>query len=188
MYIWLVASATLAALIKAIAIRSIASLGEGIAIVFTTFILILITAAADYVKDKKFIELQSILKDEDIPVIRGKQSATQSVSIWSLVVGDVILLEQGSRIPTDCLLIESADLYVCRQIEEVVGQQSPDEFKSVQQGGDPFLFAGSKIVRGTGKALVCCVGENNSTKKETIESLDLNSDTAMQKKLSNLES
>ena len=71
-YLWLVGSATLAALIKTIAIRSIASLGEGIAIIFTTFILILVTAAADYIKDKKFIELQSILKDEDIPVIRGK--------------------------------------------------------------------------------------------------------------------
>jgi Ca2+-transporting ATPase len=175
-------------LIKTVAIRSIESLGEGIAIVFTTFVLILITAAADYVKDKKFIELQSIIKDEDIPVIRGKQSASQSVSIWSLVVGDVILLEQGSRVPTDCLLLESADLYVCTQIEETVGQQSTKEFKSVLQGGDPILLAGSKIVRGTGKALVCCVGENNSVTKESIESMDLNSDTAMQKKLSNLES
>lgn len=101
-------------MIKCIVIRSIATLGEGIAIVFTTFILIVITATADYIKDKKFIELQSILKEEDIPVIRGKQSATQSVSIWSLVVGDVILLESGSRVPADCLLLESTDLTVCK--------------------------------------------------------------------------
>ena len=104
-----------------------------------------------------------------------------------MVVGDVILLEQGSRVPTDCLLLESADLSVCSQIEEAVGHKCADEFKSVLQGGDPFLFAGSNIVKGTGKALVCCVGDNNSVKKESIESLDLNSDTAMQKKLSNLE-
>jgi magnesium-transporting ATPase (P-type) len=58
--------------------------------------------------------LQSLIKDESIPVIRGKQGSSQSVSVWNLVVGDVILLETGARVPADCLLIEGADLRVCR--------------------------------------------------------------------------
>jgi len=56
--------------------------------------------------------LQSLIKDESIPVIRGKQGSSQSVSVWNLVVGDVILLETGARVPADCLLIEGADLRV----------------------------------------------------------------------------
>jgi magnesium-transporting ATPase (P-type) len=48
-----------------------------------------------------------------VPVVRGKQSATQSVSIWDLVVGDIILLETGSRVPADCLVLEGSDLKVC---------------------------------------------------------------------------
>jgi len=55
-----------------------------------------------------------LIKDESIPVIRGKQGSSQSVSVWSLVVGDVILLETGARVPADCLLIEGADLRVTR--------------------------------------------------------------------------
>lgn len=57
-------------------------------------------------KDKQFVRLQSLIKDEDIPVIRGKYGATQSVNIYKLVVGDIILLETGSRVPADCILVE----------------------------------------------------------------------------------
>jgi P-type E1-E2 ATPase len=51
-----------------------------------------------------------MVKEESIAVIRGKYGATQSVSVFDLVVGDVILLETGQRIPADCILIEGQDL------------------------------------------------------------------------------
>lgn len=50
--------------------------------------------------------------EEAITVIRGKLGATEQVSIWSLVVGDIIMVSEGQRIPADCLVIESADLEV----------------------------------------------------------------------------
>jgi len=34
------------------------------------------------------------------------------------------------------------------------------------QNPDPFIFTGSKIIRGTGKAMVCCVGTQSSASKE----------------------
>lgn len=58
------------------------------------------------------MKLQSFIKDENIAVIRGKYGATQSVNVFDLVVGDVVLLETGSRIPADCVLIEGQDLSV----------------------------------------------------------------------------
>ena len=69
--------------------------------------------------------MQSLIKDENIPVIRGKQGSSQSVSVWSLVVGDVILLETGARVPADCLLIEGADLRVSR--DESAGENQHDD-------------------------------------------------------------
>jgi len=51
-----------------------------------------------------------LVKEESIAVIRGKYGATQSVSIFQLVVGDIILLETGARVPADCVIIESQDL------------------------------------------------------------------------------
>jgi P-type E1-E2 ATPase len=61
-------------------------------------------------KDKNFVKLQSELKNETIAVIRGKYGATQTVNIYDLVVGDIVILETGCRIPADCLLIDGQDL------------------------------------------------------------------------------
>jgi P-type E1-E2 ATPase len=78
----------------------------GVSIYIAIFIIVTITSANDWVKDKLFVNLQSRIKDEDIAVIRGKYGATQSVNVFKLVVGDIVLLETGSRIPADCILIE----------------------------------------------------------------------------------
>ena len=76
----------------------------------------------DYIKDKKYIELSKNIKEEQIPVIRGKLGATQSISVWDVVVGDVIQLETGSSVPADCLIIEAQDL----QVDEPVRNDSAE--------------------------------------------------------------
>ncbi|MFS8160624.1 MAG: hypothetical protein ACMG6E_10570 [Candidatus Roizmanbacteria bacterium] len=49
---------------------------EGVSIYFAIFIIVTITSANDWVKDKQFVKLASLVKDENIPVVRGKQGAT----------------------------------------------------------------------------------------------------------------
>jgi len=80
---------------------------EGVSIILVAVLLIAIIAGTDYVKDKKYIELSANIKEESVPVIRGKLGATQSISVWDVVVGDVVLLETGASVPADCLIIES---------------------------------------------------------------------------------
>jgi len=58
-----------------------------------------------------------LIKEEKVTVIRGKKGATSSISVWDLVVGDVILLDTGARVPADCIVIESSDLQVDESIE-----------------------------------------------------------------------
>jgi Ca2+ transporting ATPase len=79
---------------------------EGVTIYFAIFIIVAFSAGNDWIKDKQFVKLQSHVKDEDMPVIRGKYGATQSINVYKLVVGDIVLLETGSRIPADCVLLE----------------------------------------------------------------------------------
>jgi magnesium-transporting ATPase (P-type) len=50
--------------------------------------------------------------DENVTVLRGKYGATLSISVWDIVVGDIILLSVGQRIPADCLIVESSDFSV----------------------------------------------------------------------------
>ena len=46
---------------------------EGVIIIVAMALQILITAISDYRKDKKFVELQSMNREESLPVIRGKR-------------------------------------------------------------------------------------------------------------------
>ena len=85
---------------------------EGISIILAAVFIVIVTTLADYVKDRQFLKLTGLVLDEAVPCIRGRYGQSMSVSIWNLVVGDVILLEAGARVPADCLVIESADLVV----------------------------------------------------------------------------
>lgn len=117
-----------------------------------SLLLIVITSVADFVKDKKFIELSNHVKEETIPVIRGKLGASQSVSVWDIVVGDVILLNTGEQVPADCLVINSFELKVD------VPDPTTREFIDVgvaKSNEDPILLAGSLISRGECRAVVC---------------------------------
>lgn len=75
-------------------------------------LLIAIISACDYVKDQKYIQLSNNIKEDKVPVVRGKLGATRSISVWNVVVGDVVILETGTSVPSDCILIEAQDLQV----------------------------------------------------------------------------
>jgi magnesium-transporting ATPase (P-type) len=149
-----------------------------------------LTSLNDWVKDKQFVRLQSSVKDENIAVIRGKHGATQSVDIYDLVAGDIILLETGSRIPADALLIEGTDITVDEKrysngadapvVRKTVA--TPDNLDSYP---DPFLLSETLIASGSGKAVVCCVGEK-SRRGVVSPKLDTTTKTPLQRKLENL--
>jgi len=161
------ASALLSAVCSGFAV-GLGGLVEGVSIIIAAIILIAITSVADWIKDKRFVSLQALIKEETIAVIRGKFGATQSVSVWDLVVGDVVLLETGANIPCDCLVLEAHDLKVTQTNEAgVEGSQNKrpvvDEF---DVNSDPFLKMGSNIIQGQCKALVCVVGDKATGFKE----------------------
>lgn len=85
---------------------------EGVFILVALLVQVLITALNDYSKDSKFVELQSLNREESIPVLRGKRGSMQTVSVWNLVVGDVIVMKPGDKVPADCLVLSSANLFV----------------------------------------------------------------------------
>ena len=142
------ASALLSAICSGFAM-GLGGLVEGVSIIIAAVILIAITSMADWIKDKRFVGLQSLIKEETVAVIRGKFGATQSVSVWDLVVGDVVLLETGANIPCDCLVLEAYDLEVSEKIdgnEENVIKRPVDGDND--QLNDPFLKMNSNITRG----------------------------------------
>jgi magnesium-transporting ATPase (P-type) len=83
------------------------------------------------------------------------------MSTKELVVGDLIQLMQGNRVPADCLLIESTDF--ATDESPLTGEPEQVEKSNVFEANykynpNPFLLGKTLIVNGQGVALVCTVG------------------------------
>jgi Ca2+-transporting ATPase len=50
--------------------------------------------------------------NEKCVVLRGQYGTSQTVYVKDLVVGDVVIFDQGDRVPADCMLIEEMDMKV----------------------------------------------------------------------------
>lgn len=83
---------------------------EGAAILMAVFIVSLVTAINDWTKDKKFRKLTTITEDRKIKVIR--EGLLKSISVHSIVVGDLVKLETGDFIPADMLYIEGQSKFL----------------------------------------------------------------------------
>ena len=95
-------------------------------------------------------------------VIRDK--GIKRIYIEKVVPGDIVLLSAGSKIPGDCYLLESKDLYVDESaltgetfyVEKALGV-FPDETPLSKRSN--VLFMGTYVISGTAKALVIHTGK-----------------------------
>jgi P-type E1-E2 ATPase len=85
---------------------------QGVSIIIGQSLLVLISFGTEYIKDTQLRSLDLWDKNDKITVIRGKRGTTQTIRIDELVVGDVIQLEPGTKIPAQCLLVEGNDVQV----------------------------------------------------------------------------
>lgn len=115
-------------------------------------------AGNDYVKEKQFRALFAKCEERTISVIRD--GIVKELSIYDIMVGDVIELKTGEKLPVDGALIHANSMLA----DESALTGEPDAVKKVagtEQGDEPFLLSGSKIVEGNGKMIALAVGENS---------------------------
>lgn len=134
---------------------------EGLSIFIAVTIIVSVTAGNNYIKEKQFQKLVSKASDEQIAVFRGSEGLTQTVHNTEIVVGDVIKIESGMRIPTDCVLIESTD--IATDESAMTGEPEQVEKAAVTDANfdhnpNPFLLGKTLCVSGQGLAIVCAVG------------------------------
>lgn len=72
----------------------------------------LISAICDWVKENQFLELRKEINSLKVNVFRGSFGTTKRIPIKKLVVGDIIEIKQGDRVPADCILIEEMNIKV----------------------------------------------------------------------------
>jgi len=102
-------------------------------------------------------------------VIRGHSGASTQIKSDQLVVGDIVVLEAGDRVPADCVLIEEMDMFVDQSEAQLGYNDQEDQNNAEKQcsdgknhldNPDMILYADSLVMRGAGKAVVMAVGKN----------------------------
>jgi P-type Ca2+ transporter type 2B len=137
---------------------------DGVAIYAAVVIIVSIAAGNNYSKEKQFQKLVAKASIEYCAVFRGGEGMTQTIAVSELVVGDVIKIEQGMRIPADAILLEGIDV----STDEAAMTGEPDQMEkstvtqeNYEHNPDPFLLGKTLICQGQGTAMICCVGVNS---------------------------
>jgi P-type E1-E2 ATPase len=79
---------------------------------FACFFITIISTLCNWGKEKQYLKLHDEILNEKVNVVRGQYGLSQISLVTKIVVGDVILIEAGMRIPADCILIEGMDVTV----------------------------------------------------------------------------
>jgi len=142
---------------------------EGIMLLVFVFVIM----GIEFFQQKKTEKALDALKDMASPralVIRD--GAEIRIAGIEVVTGDLIVLQEGDRVPADATVIDSVNLLADESL--LTGEAIPvrkciwdGTEKNVQPGGDdlPFVYSGSMIVQGNGIAKVSCTGINTEIGK-----------------------
>jgi Ca2+ transporting ATPase len=128
---------------------------EGLAILISVIVVVLVTAFNDYTKERQFRGLQSRIEGEHkFAVIR--QGEVKQISVSDIVVGDICQIKYGDLLPADGILIQSNDL----KVDESSLTGESDHVKKGEHF-DPMVLSGTHLMEGSGKMLVTAVGVNS---------------------------
>ncbi|MBQ9874189.1 MAG: calcium-translocating P-type ATPase, PMCA-type [Thermoguttaceae bacterium] len=117
---------------------------------------------------KEFEALNKIKEDVPIKVVRDGQ--LDKISIKDVVVGDVVRLESGDKLPADGIVLDATNLFVDQATftgESVPVRKIPTQNvwdveaqgKVAKMGADDFAMRGTTVSDGRGWLLVTSVGD-----------------------------
>lgn len=127
----------------------------------------------EFFQEKKTEKALDALKDMASPralVIRD--GAETRIAGFEVVTDDIIVLQEGDRVPADATILHSVSLLADESL--LTGEPVPVRKndwdgveKITQPGGDdlPFVYSGSMIVQGNGMAKVTSIGINTEIGK-----------------------
>ncbi|KAI4379676.1 hypothetical protein MLD38_005941 [Melastoma candidum] len=125
---------------------------DGGSITFAVILVIVVTAVSDYRQSLQFQSLNEEKRNIHMEVVRDGRR--MKLSIYDIVVGDVVPLNIGDQVPADGVLISGHSL----AIDE---SSMTGESKIVHKDAKaPFLLSGCKVADGSGTMLVTGVGVN----------------------------
>eukprot|EP00238_Polyblepharides_amylifera_P013083 CAMPEP_0196599016 /NCGR_PEP_ID=MMETSP1081-20130531/94632_1 /TAXON_ID=36882 /ORGANISM="Pyramimonas amylifera, Strain CCMP720" /LENGTH=1165 /DNA_ID=CAMNT_0041924757 /DNA_START=173 /DNA_END=3670 /DNA_ORIENTATION=- len=126
---------------------------DGAGIGFAIVLVVLVTAVNDYRQDLQFRDLDAKNKDLRVNVLRS--GLKEELSIYDLLVGDIVMLATGDQISADGLVVSAQSM----TLDESTMTGESDHLKKNPDTA-PFLLSGTKVADGYGVMIVTGVGEN----------------------------
>ncbi len=174
---------------------------EGVAIIVAIVIVVAVGTLNDWQMQRQFNTLNKKAGDRTVKVIRSGRSA--EISVFDLMVGDVMHLFAGDVVPVDGIFITGhgvkCDESSATGESDLLKKAPADEvfaiLEAIAKGGkpptdveklDPFIISGSKVNEGTGTFLVTAVGVNSSYGRIMMSMHTDQEDTPLQKKLNRI--
>jgi Ca2+-transporting ATPase len=132
---------------------------EGCAICVSIAVVVLVGAINDWQKERAFVKLNAKKEAREVKVIRSGKSFT--ISVYDILVGDVLHMEPGDLIPADGVFISGHNI----KCDESSATGESDQMKKtnaeqvlrlLERGHndskdlDCFIISGSKVLEGVG--------------------------------------
>ncbi|KAJ0254774.1 putative calcium-transporting ATPase 13 [Hirschfeldia incana] len=155
---------------------------DGGSIFVAVFLVVAVSAVSNFRQNRQFDKLSKVSSNIKIDVVRNGRR--QEISIFDIVVGDIICLNIGDQVPADGVFVEGHSLHVDES--SMTGESDHVE---VSLNGNTFLFSGTKVADGFGKMVVTSVGMNTAWGQMMSHiSRDTNEQTPLQTRLDKLTS
>lgn len=155
---------------------------EGTAIFFAVFVVVTITSFNNWSKEKQFAALNRENQKKDVTVERD--GMLKKISVYDLLVGDILNLSIGMTVPVDGILFKGS---VTMDESAMTGES--ELFKKtcdLDKEPTPFLMSGTQVVDGQGKMVVCAVGKNSLMGRSNSIMSEEGQKTALEQKLEEL--
>lgn len=171
---------------------------EGVAILVAIVIVDLVGSVNDYQKELQFKKLNAKKEQRDVKVIRQGKPALMSV--YDVVVGDILQLEPGEIVPCDGIFLrghkvkcdESGATGESDMIRKIPYDECIQDIQEARRKNekpknrDCFLISGSKVLEGVGEYVVIAVGPTSFNGKLMLSLRSDAEDTPLQSKLNRL--
>lgn len=151
---------------------------DGIAILFA----VLLSGTIGFVQESRSENALEFLEKLTIQTVRIKRKFSQQVlDSKFLVPGDLVIIEDGMKVPADIRLLESFSITVNEST--MTGESLPVE-KSASKDSDNILLCGTNIVSGSGLGVVVATGMNSEFGRiAALVSKEEKGETPLQKNL-----
>jgi len=126
---------------------------DGLSIVLAVMLVTLITSTLDWDKARQFKKLN---KADILKAKVRRNGEINEIEAIELVIGDIIILAEGDRIPCDGFIIKQNDMHVDES--SMTGENLPVT-KTVDK--DPLMLSNTMILQGSGIMIATALGINS---------------------------